>query len=655
MLMVCPGTTLTLNGTGSLNVIGHPGDAVMVAFYPGPGFVSPAKIELKDHSVLTLSSGNIVVGKSGGEGIMTMSDYSKITVTNTLQLGFGASGAMTMNDHSTANVSGDGGGDVFDVGVHPGAPSKLTLNNNSIFTVGYGSALIGHFGGDGTLEMTGSSTFEHLSTEWSVLFVGLDVDHATGAISTGAVTMNGGTSPTDGPFINVQGTVSVGNSGGEGTVTMHDYSRINAHDGIEFGVNDSTDDLGVLHSAKGTLEMYEHAAITGGLFRVGQGSGSGYATMNDNSTANVRSLEANSGSLTLTGHASFTAAAQNESGIWSAPVTLQENSSFTATGDGTYLIVGGWGNQGHLDVQGSATLTVTELRLGYNRGGVADDSPSVVAITGTGATATIGKLTVGADGNQGSHWDQNAGHTTVASPVILGEFDYTDDIVVRSSGSGILNLKSGTFSVPSITTNSSPISTWTTDDVLNPNYPGDAGTMLNGVVNGTVNFNGGTLQASGNSADFINVDPVAPAGSSMTLNVQSLGAKIDTNTHNVAVSLPLTEDATSTGGGLTKLGAGTLLLTAKPTYAGNTDIQDGTLQFATSVPVTLTTVTGSSSGTLSVCDGTTLTATSIHVGTLSIGGAPIVIAAAAAVPEPSTMILLVLAGIGLLFQAWRKT
>ena len=78
------------------------------------------------------------------------------------------------------------------------------------------------------------------------------------------------------------------------------------------------------------------------------------------------------------------------------------------------------------------------------------------------------------------------------------------------------------------------------------------------------------------------------------------------------------------------------------------------MQFATSVPVTLTTVTGSSSGTLSVCDGTTLTATSIHVGTLSIGGAPIVIAAAA-VPEPSTMILLVLAGIGLLFQAWRKT
>ena len=87
------------------------------------------------------------------------------------------------------------------------------------------------------------------------------------------------------------------------------------------------------------------------------------------------------------------------------------------------------------------------------------------------------------------------------------------------------------------------------------------------------------------------------------------------------------------------------------TYTGNTDIQDGIFQIATTTPITLTTVTGA--GTLAVSNGATLTATSIQVGTLSIGGSAVA-ASAAAVPEPSAIVLLLLAGAAGLAVKFRR-
>jgi autotransporter-associated beta strand protein len=102
--------------------------------------------------------------------------------------------------------------------------------------------------------------------------------------------------------------------------------------------------------------------------------------------------------------------------------------------------------------------------------------------------------------------------------------------------------------------------------------------------------------------------------------------------------------------GLTKTGAGTMSILGNLTYTGNTDIQNGTLEIATATPITLNTVTGASSaGTLKVCDGATLTATSIQVDTLVIGGLATAASSAsvAAVPEPGTLVMLVLAAAAL--------
>src|SRR5208282_1996315 len=83
---------------------------------------------------------------------------------------------------------------------------------------------------------------------------------------------------------------------------------------------------------------------------------------------------------------------------------------------------------------------------------------------------------------------------------------------------------------------------------------------------GTFNFNGGTLHAGAGSANLIhNVNG--------GVTVQAGGALINTEGNNVTVSQPLVNG----GGGLTKLGAGTLTLSGNLLYSGTTTVSNGTL------------------------------------------------------------------------------
>jgi autotransporter-associated beta strand protein len=93
-----------------------------------------------------------------------------------------------------------------------------------------------------------------------------------------------------------------------------------------------------------------------------------------------------------------------------------------------------------------------------------------------------------------------------------------------------------------------------------------------------INFNGGTLRARQSSTSFIPLFTLplnAPVDADVFVKLG--GFIMDTNGFNVTIGEPLVEDPTSTGGGITKNGAGTLTLSAPSTVTGPVTINAGGL------------------------------------------------------------------------------
>jgi fibronectin-binding autotransporter adhesin len=361
-------------------------------------------------------------------------------------------------------------------------------------------------------------------------------------------------------------------------------------------------------------------------------------------------------------------------GYWHAPVdpATRPYGTLTLTGSATAefdeLRVVDEGGVGIINVNDSATLMVHNLmRVGWSWGDdpVAEVSNGTVNVNGGHVIKDMtGAIRIGDDGGTGV-WNQNGGLTETTVPVQLGQSDGSAD------GTGTLSLNGGTFQAPGIATGNI--------------RAGNAALTL-----ATINFNGGVLKASANSADYI----ANATGATLTLNVlknatTGLGAVIDTNTYAVTIDKPLvTGVGSGTDGGLSKLGLGVLTLTGPLSYTGETTLSGGTLQInaantlsggvvgsgnlgvgdgATGITLKLTgtenmsgltTVNAGSvlqilsggsntmgaitgAGNLTVANGSSLMTPSISVNTLTIGGTITTVA----VPEPSTLVLLVLAGL----------
>ena len=127
----------------------------------------------------------------------------------------------------------------------------------------------------------------------------------------------------------------------------------------------------------------------------------------------------------------------------------------------------------------------------------------------------------------------------------------------------------------------------------------------NGAASSIAYFNGGVLQATAASADFIQAPTIGA--------ISAGGLILDNNGFNLTILSSLVEDTVtpSTGGGLTKIGAGVLNLNGGNTYTGNTIVSNGTLN-----------VNGSINGTADVKSGATLggTGTIGGVVTVNAGG-----------------------------------
>lgn len=165
----------------------------------------------------------------------------------------------------------------------------------------------------------------------------------------------------------------------------------------------------------------------------------------------------------------------------------------------------------------------------------------------------------------------NPGNITLATTPGTG--------VVHQSGGAVTNTVSQTWIAESA------VGTWTLnggEDVFGivhlTQNPGASGTFnLNGgdMVateitdnggNGNFNFNGGTLHAGAGAANLLH-------GVNGSVTVQAGGAFIHTEGNNVAINQALVDG----GGGLTKLGSGTLTLAGNLNYSGATTVGNGTL------------------------------------------------------------------------------
>lgn len=217
--------------------------------------------------------------------------------------------------------------------------------------------------------------------------------------------------------------------------------------------------------------------------------------------------------------------------------TLNSRSWFTLGFAGSATAFAGLTNSGatiNVNTNGGGNLEMTVF-----------DPMSAVFIQNSGALNLCNSayISFGNGGNNSgtATFNHNGGTVTFYSDVAttVGGTGYLNLGNGGSTGTYTYNLNGGTLAVPKIEKTASGAS-------------------------GTFNFNGGTLKPTGSTTTFMSFLTAA--------NVNAGGAIIDTAGYNITVVQTLQNG----GGGLTKLGAGTLTLGAY-NYTGPTVVKAGTL------------------------------------------------------------------------------
>jgi len=259
-----------------------------------------------------------------------------------------------------------------------------------------------------------------------------------------------------------------------------------------------------------------------------------------------------------------------------------------------WLAVGREGGHGILNISGGSITKDGNGNISICHGGGAQGT---INQTGGSFTCAAGETWIGEDSGPGI-WNISAGTATFGLV----------SLCQNASANGTVNLNGGVFTATQITTrNSGGVSSF--------------------------NFNGGTLVAgSSATTDFMSGLSIA--------TVQAGGAVINSGGNVIAIGQPLLDGGS--GGGLTKIGNGTLYLNGVNTYTGTTLVSAGTLGGtgtivgSVNVAAGASLAPGASIGTLTVNGSVSLTSTSTNVmevnkttgtndvlsvgGTLTLGG-----------------------------------
>jgi fibronectin-binding autotransporter adhesin len=273
-------------------------------------------------------------------------------------------------------------------------------------------------------------------------------------------------------------------------------------------------------------------------------------------------------------------------------------------GTGSSALVQAGSAQLHVNPAGTGeidfgtTLSAPNLDLGSTtNGNLAIDGTTAGTFNMNSGTLKVNSVTAGGNGTQHSFMNVNGGTLIVGTGgFTAGSGAGASTLAITITNGSVFNTNGGPFtltqrSAASITQSGGLMRVGglvlTTGQTIGANgiYNLNGGTLICSNFSigsagnnawGTINYNGGTLSPGASNTTLFTVLNFA----SLTNAVQAGGAVIDTAGLNATFNLPLISDPALGGspdGGLTKLGAGTLTLSAANTYIGNTAVNAGTL------------------------------------------------------------------------------
>ncbi|TAK92754.1 MAG: hypothetical protein EPO07_19110 [Verrucomicrobia bacterium] len=351
----------------------------------------------------------------------------------------------------------------------------------------------------------------------------------------------------------------------------------------------SVNNLGMLSLANGgAVQLYGNSHTVAGLSGaagslINSTSGAPVLTFGSNNVnatwsgsftndgGNVSFIKVGTGTNTFNGsnYLGGTAASQVNGG----GLILASGGSFTGSGTAQLYIAEG-ASTGYAEVSGGSLTVSNWLVVGRNN---AAANGTMVINSGTVSKQGSGNIVVGSLGATGT-LIVNGGQVLNNANLWLGE---------NSGANGTLRLNGGLLQATQIRVNGT------------------------GIASSTAYFNGGTLQPTAASLDFIQSPTVGA--------ISAGGLNFDNNGFDVTIASLLVEDTVtpSTGGGLTKFGTGTLTLSGGYNYTGPTIVKAGTLSLnpsaISSSPAGNLVVSNSS---LTVASGTTAApATDVTFGT----------------------------------------
>jgi fibronectin-binding autotransporter adhesin len=295
--------------------------------------------------------------------------------------------------------------------------------------------------------------------------------------------------------------------------------------------------------ASATISADLQGVNLGGASNFLQRNGAGTLTISGNIVVPTdRELRFGGGTTNLTG-----ASVQSQKFIMNGGATVNWSAGTGSLGYSNYFGVGdntaGTFNMTAGTINYDLAQGTTGIFIGNNATGLMTVSGGTFNVSNSGGSAN---LFIGA-GFNGTSTTAHSGTLTI-------------------SGSGVFNFNgSGTIKLTNVAEQTATVNLDTGGTLRLNSRP-----FTKGAGDAAFNFNGGTLQLSAaNTAIF------GANATSFNPTVRAGGVRIDTNGFNGQIDTSLIEDAGSTGGGLVKLGSGTLTLSAANTYSGKTTISAG--------------------------------------------------------------------------------